>query len=87
MGGPLFAQSEDLHSVWCTCTQRHLFRTLGDLHATLEGYTYWQGRYVTALCQFRGYIVLGTNAPPPMSVRTLSTLSVALRSMEPKSCL
>ena len=62
MGGSLSAQSADLHSVWCTYTLKHMFRTLADLHGTPEGYTYWQGCYGSALCQFKDNIVQCT--PP-----------------------
>ena len=64
MGGPFSAQSSNVHSVWCMYTHKHLFRILGDLRVMLEGYTYWQG-HVTALCQFKDNIALGTNTPPP----------------------
>ena len=63
MGGLFSAQSADLHSIWSAYTHGGLFRALGQLHLTAEGYPYWRGRYTTALCQFRDNIVLGTDAP------------------------
>ena len=72
MGGSFFAQSADLHSVWCTYTQRHLFRALGDLRITSEGYPHWQGEYVTALCPFRDNIILGTDAAPHAHVHLIN---------------
>ena len=63
MGGSFSAQSAGLHSIGSTYTHRGLFRALGDLRLTPEGYPYWQGQYVTALCHFHDNIVLATDAP------------------------
>ena len=64
MGGWFSAQSTDLHSIWSAYTHRQLFRALGLLHLTTEGFPYWRGQFTRALCQFRDNIVLGTDAPP-----------------------
>ena len=63
MGGPFSAQAADLHCVWSAYQKRGLFRRLGDLHVSDSGFVHWVGAHTTSMCQFRGNILVATDAP------------------------
>ena len=44
MGGLFCAQGADLHSVWKAYKHRNLFRQLGNLTVSAEGFPLWEGR-------------------------------------------
>ena len=62
-----------MQSIWGTYTHGNLFRALGDLRIMLEGYPYWQGRYLTAMCQFGDTITLPLMHHPRHELHTLTT--------------
>ena len=79
MSGSFSAQSADLHSIWSAYTHRQLFRALGQLHLTTEGFPYWRGQFTTALCQFRDNIVLGADAPPEQRAALINKVRGSLQ--------
>ena len=64
MGGSLFAQSTDLHSLWSVYTHRNLFRQLGTLKIAEQGFIYWENpRGKVSLQQFRDNILIASTYP------------------------
>ena len=64
IGGPFSAQGADF---WRGYVHRHLFRQLGALSVSAEGFPLWDGPHGrVALCQFRDRdnILVATDAPP-----------------------
>ena len=51
MEGPFSAQGADMHSVWQAYQHRNLFRQLGALTVSAEGFPLWQGQWgKVAMC-------------------------------------
>ena len=72
MGGSFSAQSADLHCVWSGYTGRSIFRRLGALNISAEGYVFWVGTWTIALCQFRDNVLLATDARPDDCIAVVS---------------
>ena len=64
MGGSFPTQSADLHNPWSVYTHRHLFRQLGTLKISEQGFVYWENsRGKVSLQQFRDNILVASTYP------------------------
>ena len=83
MGGPFSTHGADLHSMWRGYVHRHMFRQLGTLAVSTEGFPLWDGPYgKVTLCQFRDNIPVATHAPAEKCARLVNLL----RSILHKAC-
>ena len=81
MGGPFSAQGADIHSVWRVYQHRGLFRRLGTLTVSPEGFPLWDGQWGrVAMCQFRDNILVATDCPTTRQVALIETIRTILKT-------
>ena len=77
MGGSFSAYSADLHSAWGVYQGRHLFRELGWLEISDEGYVSWVKHHgIVSMCQFTDRILLASTYPDFPQIRLVIVCNV-----------